>query len=186
VRTYVGNILWVLPKSSQQKWASRPYYFTDLSIFLVACLEERTPLFYVIQTPKNNTFPLWKAPQLHRTPHCMMSPGSAVNPDGLFKEEVNGCDEIGRSLHRFQTTQSFNVFQQEKRSLMEDTSSARPSKKIRRRRVVCKARGLSKKHNSDTAFFEIHANAPHGLLLTCSHPECVASGRRFRYCQGTW
>jgi hypothetical protein len=115
----------------------------------------------------------------------MMSPDSAVNFEGAFKEDLNESDELGRSLRLVHATQSFNLFQQEKRHLRDDTLTARPSKKIRRRRVVCKARGLSKKHNADTAFFEIHANAPHGLLLTCSHPECVASGRKFRYCQGT-
>ena len=114
-----------------------------------------------------------------------MSPDS-MNPEDVFRDEVNGGDDSGCSLRLVQATQSFNRFQQETRHLMEDTSSAKPSRKIRRRRVVCKARGLSKKHNSDTAFFDIHANAPHGLLLTCSHPECVASGRKFRYCQGTW
>jgi hypothetical protein len=116
----------------------------------------------------------------------MMSPDS-VHPEDAFKEELNRNDDSSsNSLRPVQAAQSFNVLQQEKRHLMDDNSSAKPSKKIRRRRVVCKARGLSKKHNSDTAFFDIHANAPHGLLLTCSHPECVASGRKFRYCQGTW
>jgi hypothetical protein len=50
------------------------------------------------------------------------------------------------------------------------------------RRIPCKARGMSNKHNSDTAFLDIPADAPHGLLLSCSHPECAESGRKFRYC----
>jgi hypothetical protein len=54
-----------------------------------------------------------------------------------------------------------------------------------RRRVVCSARGLSKDHNCDTAFFEIPSDAPHGLLLICSHPKCISAGVRFRYCKGT-
>lgn len=49
-------------------------------------------------------------------------------------------------------------------------------------RIPCKARGMSKKHNSDTAFLDIPVDAPHGLLLSCSHFECSSSGRRFRYC----
>ena len=49
--------------------------------------------------------------------------------------------------------------------------SRRSVKRAYKRRVVCKARGLSKKHNADTAYFEIQANAPHGLLLSSSHPE---------------
>jgi hypothetical protein len=72
----------------------------------------------------------------------------------------------------------------DKQSSMRSPESRRPAKKAYKRRVVCKARGLSKKHNADTAYFEIQANAPHGLLLSCSHPECMASGRKFRYCQG--
>lgn len=51
-------------------------------------------------------------------------------------------------------------------------------------RVQCRARGLSNTHNVDTAYFEIPHNAPHGLLLCCTHPECQASGRKFRYCKG--
>jgi hypothetical protein len=69
---------------------------------------------------------------------------------------------------------------------MQTALSIRPVKRAYKRRVVCKARGLSKKHNADTAYFEIQANAPHGLLLSCSHPECMVSGRKFRYCQGTF
>jgi hypothetical protein len=49
-------------------------------------------------------------------------------------------------------------------------------------RMPCKARGMSTKHNSDTAFLDIPVDAPHGFLLSCSHPECTESGRRFRYC----
>lgn len=52
------------------------------------------------------------------------------------------------------------------------------------RRVRCKARGLSKAHNIETAYFEIPKDAPHGMLLCCSHPECQVSARAFRYCKG--
>ena len=69
-------------------------------------------------------------------------------------------------------------------SVSRNDKLKRGARKSYKRRVVCKARGLSKKHNADTAYFEIPANAPHGLLLSCSHPECMASGRKFRYCEG--
>jgi hypothetical protein len=49
-------------------------------------------------------------------------------------------------------------------------------------RIPCRARGLSKDHTTDSAFFKVPVDAPHGLLLSCSHPECADSGRRFRYC----
>ena len=52
------------------------------------------------------------------------------------------------------------------------------------RRIPCKARGVSSKHVPENAFFEIPANAPHGLLLSCSSAECARSNRRFRYCRG--
>lgn len=52
------------------------------------------------------------------------------------------------------------------------------------RRIPCRARGMSTKHNIDTAFFDVPSDAPHGMLLSCSHPECVASGKRFRFCVG--
>jgi hypothetical protein len=52
------------------------------------------------------------------------------------------------------------------------------------RRIPCRARSLSNKHNSETAFFDIPRDAPHGMLLNCSHEECIKSGRRFRYCKG--
>lgn len=50
-------------------------------------------------------------------------------------------------------------------------------------RIPCKARGMSNKHNSITAFMDIPVDAPHGLLLSCSSSECVQSGRKFRYCK---
>lgn len=65
----------------------------------------------------------------------------------------------------------------------EPPSSSKRTK-LAYRRVRCKARGMSESHNSDTAYFEIPANAPHGLLLCCTHPECQASNRKFRFCKG--
>ena len=58
-----------------------------------------------------------------------------------------------------------------------------PGKSLKRR-VLCQARGLSQDHNANTAFIDIPVDAPHGLLLVCSHAECVKSHRRFRYCRG--
>jgi hypothetical protein len=62
----------------------------------------------------------------------------------------------------------------------------RPSKRLctEFQRIPCRARSLSQDHNSETAYFEIPNDAPHGLQLHCSHKECIRSGRRFRYCQG--
>jgi hypothetical protein len=51
-------------------------------------------------------------------------------------------------------------------------------------RIPCRARSLSKHHNSETAYFDIPLHAPHGMQLACSLTECIQSGRRFRYCQG--
>lgn len=51
-------------------------------------------------------------------------------------------------------------------------------------RITCKARGLSRGHNADNAYIEIPSDAPHGMPLFCSHPECASSGRKFRYCKG--
>lgn len=52
------------------------------------------------------------------------------------------------------------------------------------RRVVCRARGLSRAHKDGNAFIEIPNDAPHGLIVVCSHPECGGSGRKFRFCKG--
>ena len=61
-----------------------------------------------------------------------------------------------------------------------------PTKRMRSSpmRISCKARGLSNRHNDDNAYLEIPIDAPHGLPLSCSYPECAGSGRRFRYCRG--
>jgi hypothetical protein len=69
----------------------------------------------------------------------------------------------------------------------EDASMQPPSKRVRTSsdqfiRIPCKARAMSKKHNFDTAFLDVPIDAPHGLLLSCSHPECAESGKKFRYC----
>ena len=49
-------------------------------------------------------------------------------------------------------------------------------------RVPCKARGLPSDHNHRTAYIEIPVNAPHGMILMCSHTMCAGTGRKFRYC----
>jgi hypothetical protein len=51
-------------------------------------------------------------------------------------------------------------------------------------RIPCKARGVSKNHSAENAFFDVPGDAPHGLLLQCSSEECTSSLRRFRYCRG--
>lgn len=51
-------------------------------------------------------------------------------------------------------------------------------------RIPCKARGVSKNHTAENAFFDVPGEAPHGLLLLCSNEECTSSLRRFRYCRG--
>lgn len=54
------------------------------------------------------------------------------------------------------------------------------------RRFPCRARSISNHHTPDNAYVNVPDNAPHGQLLCCSHPECVKSGRRFRYCRGMY
>jgi hypothetical protein len=70
--------------------------------------------------------------------------------------------------------------------ITSSTDENRPTKRhcTEYRRIPCRARSLSDDHNSDTAYFEIPRDAPHGLQLHCSHEACIVSGRRFRYCQG--
>ena len=102
-----------------------------------------------------------------------------INSDALFKEPNTVAED------------PFTVIDFGARNhpllLDFDSPSEPPSKRMRgasSRRITCKARGLSNDHNSDNAYLEIAADAPHGLLVSCSHPECADSGRRFRYCQG--
>jgi hypothetical protein len=87
------------------------------------------------------------------------------------------------SSSRNQNCQGFTSSLQPPDDLDTESPRSKASRNIYVRRVACKARGLSKNHNSETAYFEVPPNAPHGMLLSCSHPECVASGRKFRYCQ---
>lgn len=67
-----------------------------------------------------------------------------------------------------------------------ENSADRPQKRVCGpcRRIPCRARSLSNQHNGETAYFDIPHGAPHGFLLSCSHEECIKSGRRFRYCKG--
>ena len=62
-----------------------------------------------------------------------------------------------------------------KKQRMDDDASAP-------RRIPCKARGMPEDHNAEHAYFEISTDINHGQILACSHPNCIASGRRFRYC----
>ena len=50
------------------------------------------------------------------------------------------------------------------------------------RRMPCKARSVPEGHTAETAYLTIPPLCEHGLVLACSHPECRASGKRFRFC----
>jgi len=50
------------------------------------------------------------------------------------------------------------------------------------RTMPCRARGMPKDHNAQTACFHIPADIAHGEGLHCSHPGCRAKGIRFRFC----
>lgn len=94
------------------------------------------------------------------------SVGGLVDLTAATSQDENGSVSPARKRPCFNRTNSE----------AEDTSNLA-------RRIVCNARGLSKDHNCDTAFFEIPPDAPHGLLLICSHQECIRAGVRFRYCK---
>lgn len=54
-------------------------------------------------------------------------------------------------------------------------------------RQPCKARGVTIKsgqnpHVARFAYIDIPLGSVHGTVLSCCHPVCIASGRRFRYC----
>ena len=132
-------------------------------------------------------------------PTCCTDPRLAVASSSIFYYSYAYLPHVMCSYDSFDTffkeknDDSFDAprvgSNAQKHPLLHDTASSDdqlPSKRFCRKgtRVVCKARGLSKKHNASTAYFDIPGNASHGLLLTCSHPECVASGRKFRFCQG--
>ena len=54
-------------------------------------------------------------------------------------------------------------------------------------RQPCKARGITIKsgqtpHTAKFAYIDIPMGSLHGAELSCSHPVCIASSRRFQYC----
>lgn len=54
-------------------------------------------------------------------------------------------------------------------------------------RQPCKARGVNIKpgqnpHVARYAYIDIPMGTRHGTVLSCCHPVCIASGRRFRFC----
>jgi hypothetical protein len=54
-------------------------------------------------------------------------------------------------------------------------------------RQPCKARGVTitagqKPHVARFAYIDIPLGTKHGTVLSCCHPLCMTSGRRFRYC----
>jgi hypothetical protein len=49
-------------------------------------------------------------------------------------------------------------------------------------RFPCKARGVPNEHNARNAYIDVPPNANHGDIVVCSHPFCVSSGRKFRFC----
>jgi hypothetical protein len=97
-------------------------------------------------------------------------------------EQTMLCHDLSASINTPSTTTPTHS--------IESSSDERPAKRICSisspgfRRVTCKARGLSKAHKAENAFIEIPDDAPHGLIVSCSHPECGGSGRKFRFCKG--
>jgi len=49
-------------------------------------------------------------------------------------------------------------------------------------RFPCKARGVPGNHNAQNAYIDVPPNTPHGTIVICSHPVCLSSGRKFKYC----
>eukprot|EP00934_Nitzschia_sp_Nitz4_P001045 Nitzschia sp. Nitz4//scaffold116_size91068//60740//62058//NITZ4_004962-RA/size91068-processed-gene-0.44-mRNA-1//1//CDS//3329533590//1045//frame0 len=49
--------------------------------------------------------------------------------------------------------------------------------------VPCRARGMPRDHNVQTAYFVIRDDIKHGEGLQCSHSQCRSRGIRFVYCQ---
>ena len=117
----------------------------------------------VFDFPSTNPINLMMDSMFDNTQHCQ---------DPLFETCVASLPDFSPGKH----------------SLFDKGVEGRISKKLRidsvgeTRRIPCKARGMPEDHNSELAYFEIPADATHGKILACSHPDCEASGRRFRYC----
>jgi hypothetical protein len=115
----------------------------------------------------------------------MLSGSMSSNAAKISRFEEDSDNSIGRSFSSVSIDLNTTLGEKKRPISVVQTALCKPLKRNCIRRVVCKARGLSRQHNPDTAFFEIPPNAPHGMLLTCSQEECKESGRKFRYCQGT-
>jgi len=80
-----------------------------------------------------------------------------------------------------------NTEQHRSRSPLSDNDDEGPvpyydRKRTRTLRFPCKARGVPDNHNARTAYIDVPPDASHGTIVICSHPVCVSSGRKFRYC----
>ena len=107
----------------------------------------------------------------------------------LTNELTHGCLHRAiprRPLMNLQTTDrdSQTCFASYKRKSMDSQLKDMGFKRRREcTRVPCRARNMPPDHDEETAYLEIPTNAPHGMLLGCSHPACGGYGRkRFRYC----
>ena len=108
---------------------------------------------------------LWKTEEDRITNTNMRNPSSCADRTHAFANDSNSSSE---SI----TSSSVRAIEGKGRA-------------YEARRIRCKARMLSMTdHTADNAYFEIPLDAPHGMVVSCSHPKCAASGRRFRYCRG--
>ena len=100
--------------------------------------------------------------------------------------------DLWRTEEDRMTSTNTNTSTDRKRAFVDASNSSSESLGIENygrpsglRRVRCRARLLAlADHDADNAYFEIPLDAPHGMVMSCSHPKCAASGRRFRYCRG--
>eukprot|EP00934_Nitzschia_sp_Nitz4_P003220 Nitzschia sp. Nitz4//scaffold175_size95217//71243//72771//NITZ4_004732-RA/size95217-augustus-gene-0.26-mRNA-1//-1//CDS//3329538966//3210//frame0 len=69
-------------------------------------------------------------------------------------------------------------------STLESQAGSADGKNIPgRTRISCRARGMPPDHCSESAYFWIHPDMPHGADLLCSYPSCREGGVKFRYCK---
>lgn len=106
-----------------------------------------------------------RSPSLSQSPvNCVASPSRASGTNSP-KHGTDGTENDGNNEFATATSQP-----------------TAEEKNQQHRRMPCKARNVPADHKPETAYFDIHPHTEHGKVLICSHKECAASGRRFRYC----
>eukprot|EP00934_Nitzschia_sp_Nitz4_P004909 Nitzschia sp. Nitz4//scaffold175_size95217//85700//86897//NITZ4_004738-RA/size95217-exonerate_est2genome-gene-0.38-mRNA-1//1//CDS//3329538984//4899//frame0 len=123
---------------------------------------------------------------------CSTNPELLVQQNELVIKDLLilfGGDKSSRMIPSISTAAGTGVVEQQETAAQPGAQEVPTQKENSKtnsapgsRKVACRARGMPPDHCSQSAYFYVHPDLPHGADLLCCYPSCRAAGVKFRYC----